>query len=176
VSRALSKINNALDGKFCFLRNLFTDGSKLSWNHSVNISRYPTTALVFVYDWKTLVFKCSGLCRLIGHKLFKFVVPLAFEQVMNVIRSLDILRPAALSSARWTKDFVGKSLQHRPLSSALYTSALAQDPALQFFFRIFTQKDQQLRLHKIISLPLWLENGLQIAFLSLSSHPSLALK
>jgi hypothetical protein len=121
--------------------------------------------LVFVYDWKTLIFKFSGLYRLIGHKHFKLVGATCFEQVMNVIRSLDILRPAALSSARWTKDFLDKSLQNRPLSSALYTSALTKDLPLQFFFRMFTQKDQQLRRHKIISLPLWLENGLPLAFL-----------
>jgi hypothetical protein len=48
-------------------------------------------------------------------------VPLALEQGMNVIRSLDILRLGALSSARWTKVFLGKSLQNISHSSALHT-------------------------------------------------------
>jgi hypothetical protein len=48
-------------------------------------------------------------------------VPLAFEQGMNVIRSLDIFHPSALSSAWWTKVFVGKSFQTRLLSPAFYT-------------------------------------------------------
>jgi hypothetical protein len=39
-----------------------------------------------------------------------------------------------------------------------YTPAMAQDLALQFFLGIFSQKDQQLRHHKVIYLPLWLEN------------------
>jgi hypothetical protein len=32
----------------------------------------------------------------------------AFEQGMNIIRFLDILRLAALSSARWKKSFCGQ--------------------------------------------------------------------
>jgi hypothetical protein len=85
-------------------------------------------------------------------------VPLAFEQGMNIIPASDILCLAALSLARWTKVFVSKRLQNRVLSFALYTYLF------NFFLGIFSQKDQQLRRHKIISLPLWLENGFQIAF------------
>jgi hypothetical protein len=46
---ALSKINNVLDGKFCFLRNVFTGGSKLSWNPSVNTSRLTQPWLWLLY-------------------------------------------------------------------------------------------------------------------------------
>jgi hypothetical protein len=70
---ALSEINNALDNKFYFLKTVFTDGLKLSWNHSVNTSRYPAIALAFVYDWRFWFLNALGLCHLTDYEHFKFL-------------------------------------------------------------------------------------------------------
>jgi hypothetical protein len=43
-----------------------------------------------------LVFKCSGLYTLPITSISSLGAPLAFEQSMNVIWSLDILSPSAL--------------------------------------------------------------------------------
>jgi hypothetical protein len=142
-------MDNALLDKFCFLRNVFTDGSKLSWNHSVNTS--------FVTQPQLWFLNALGFAALPVTRISSLWVPLAFEQGMNVIRSLDILHLAAPGSVN--KRFCGQEPFH--LCNA---PALAQDLALQFFLEIFSQKDQQLRRHKIFSLLLWLENGFQIAF------------
>jgi hypothetical protein len=83
-------------------------------------------------------------------------VPLAFEQGMNVIQSFDILRPGALSSVRWAR---ASKTDHFNL--ALYTCS-GPKPSSSVLV-IFSQKDQQLRHRKVISLPLWLENRFQIA-------------
>jgi hypothetical protein len=47
-------MDNALLEKFCFLRNVFTDGSKLSGNHSVNTS-------CVTQPWLWLLYTIGGL-------------------------------------------------------------------------------------------------------------------
>jgi hypothetical protein len=61
-------------------------------------------------------------------------VLLAFEQGMNVIWSLDILCPGALSSARWTKVSVGRSFQTE-LFHLHYT------PALEFSHKLINSRN-----------------------------------
>jgi hypothetical protein len=95
-------------------------------------------------------------------------VPLAFEQGMNVIQSLDILCPGALSSARWTEVFVGKSLQNRAFLSALHTCS---GPILNFLTKGSTAETSQDNFS-----PVMVRKQIPNCFLNLSSHPSPALK
>jgi hypothetical protein len=102
-------------------------------------------------------------------------VPLAFEQGMNVIRSLDILRPGALSSARWTNVFVGKSLQNRPLSSALYTCS-GPRPSSSILSWNFLTKGSTAETSQDNFSPVMVRKRIPNRFLNSSSHPLPALK
>jgi hypothetical protein len=94
------------------------------------------------------------------------VGPFAFEQGMNVIHFLDILRLTAFSSAQQTKVFVGKSLQTRPLSSALYTC----------FLEFSHKKRSTAETSEDSFSPAVVRKRVPNHFLNLSSHPSLALR
>jgi hypothetical protein len=97
-------------------------------------------------------------------------VPLAFEQGMNLIWSLDILHLAAHSSARWTKVFVGKSLQNRPLSSELYTCSGPRPRSSTFSWNFLT-KGSRAEMSQDNLSPVMIRNWIPNHFLNLSPHP-----
>jgi hypothetical protein len=88
---------------------------------------------------------------------------------------LDILCPGALSSARWTKVFVGKSLQNRQLSSALYTCS-GPRPGSSILSWNFLTKGSTAEMSQDNFSPVMVRKRIPNRFLNLSSHPLLPLK
>jgi hypothetical protein len=116
-----------------------------------------------------------GFAALSVTSISNLLVSLAFEQGMNVIRSLDILSPTAISSARWPKVFVVRSLQNRPLSSALYT-CYGPRPSSSIFSWNFLRKGATNETSQDNFSPVMVRKRIPNRFFNLSGHPSLALK